>query len=118
MDRAVVGGQDHRHATAFRLLERFDQRRTFEPGARQRAQRGGVAGNLEERLILGAAVRQLVDEVEDQRRHALPREMPRESAQHRLAIGGGEDLLVMHRHVAAHEFAQLFDEQLGLVRIQ
>ena len=78
----------------------------------------GVARHLEERRVLGAAVGQLVDEVEDQRRHPVLRQVRRQPAEQSLAVGGGEHLFVAHRHLAPGELAEVLLQQRLLVGVE
>ena len=98
VDRAVIGGEQHRHAAPLGLPQRVPERRALEPGAGEVPERGGVPGHLEQGRVLGPAVGQLVDEVEDQRGHPVLRQVGRQPLEQPVAVGGGEHLLVVHRH--------------------
>jgi len=50
--------------------------------------------------------------------HAGLREMRRQASQQISAVGGGEQLLVAHRHRLTDQLAQLLGEQLALVRVE
>src|SRR6185312_9407152 len=94
------------------------QRRTLEPGSRQIPQRRGIAGNLEQSRVLGSTVGELIDKVEDQRRHTVLSQVRREPPEQSVTISGGEDFLVVHRYRAPGDFLELFGEQLRLVGVE
>src|SRR6266513_2035222 len=117
MDRAVVGGAQHRHAAPLRLAQRREHGGALEPGARQAPQRGLVPRHLVQDRALGAPVRQLIDEVEHQGRDAVLGKVRREAA-HQLALARAEQLLVPHRDRPSHELRQLLGQELALVRVE
>src|SRR5256714_6723543 len=82
MDRAVVGGEQHRHAAPLGLAQRREHGGALEPGARQAPQRGLVPRHLVQDRALGAPVGQLIDEVEHQGRDAVLAKLRREAAHH------------------------------------
>ena len=63
-------------------------------------------------------MRQLIDEVEDERRHAGLRQVRRQSPQQVLPVRGGEKLLVADRYGLARQLAQLLRQELGLMRVE
>src|SRR5438046_1326763 len=68
---AVVGGEQHRHAPPLGLLERGEHRRALEPGAGEAAQRRLVPRHLVQDGALRPPVRELIHEIEHQRRNAV-----------------------------------------------
>src|SRR5215207_5926015 len=107
MDRAVVGGEKHGNTPALRLTQGVPQGRALEPGPREIAERGGVAGHLEESGVLRAPVGELIDEVEHERRYAVLRQVGRQPLEQSFSIGCREDLFVVDGYRSAGELAHL-----------
>src|SRR4029079_4396422 len=76
-----------------------------------------VAGHLIENRRLRTAVRQQVDEIEDERRDAFGRDHAREASLDVVALGGRRDLLVANGNGRA-DLLELRLEQLPLVRVE
>ena len=114
----MVRREEHRHPAPLRLPQRIPERRALEPGAGEVPERRRVPRHLEEGRVLGPAVGELVDEVEDQRGDAVLGEVRRQTAEQAVAVGGGEHLLVMHRHLAAGQLLELLGQELGLVGVE
>src|SRR5262249_39726342 len=100
VDRPVSGCEQDGNSAPVGLAQRVPQGRALEPRPRETPEGRGVAGNLVQGQILGSTVRELVDEVEDQRGHAVLRQMPWQALEQALAVGRGKDLLIADRNVA------------------
>ena len=113
----MVARDDHRHLAARGLLEDGEQRRAAEPLHGELAEGDLVARHLVEDRRLAAAVRQQVDEVEDEGAHAFVSDRAAEVALEVVGVGGRRDLGVAHRHRVA-ELLELQLEELALVRVE
>src|SRR6266513_1953501 len=118
VNRAMIGGEQHRDAAPLRLEQRRAHRRALEPGAGETPQRRLVARHLVQDRALGAPVRELVDEVEHERRHPVLGQVRREPAQQLAAVHRAEQLLVAHGHRRPDQLPQLLGQQLRFVRVE
>ncbi len=113
---SVVTSTGTRARIASRIaVKRF---RALEPLPREGAQRLLVARHLHQHRGLGAAVRQHVHEVEDDRRDTRLRQITRETVQHLLAISRVEHLLVAGGDGPAGDALHLRGEELVLEGVQ
>src|SRR5665647_273493 len=117
VDRAVIARHEHLDLAARGFLQHAEQRRPLEPLQRELAQRDLVARHLVENRRLGAAVREQVHEVEDERADPFRRDRVREATLELVRLVRRRDLVVLHWHLASH-LDEMRLEQILLVRVE
>src|SRR4051812_726127 len=117
VDRAVVGGEQHRDLSARSFLQHAEQRRALEPLSRYLPQSDLVARDLVKDLRFAPPVSQQVDEVEHEGADALGTDCGAEMSLELVGVCGRRDLLVADGGLAT-ELLEMRFEQLTLVGVE